>query len=68
MLCTRSHMRWDKAGVSSISIQLVLVLQMGFSAFNYARADYQDLLQCHKDQTMEILCGRAPIHQGHLQR
>ncbi len=54
--------------ISSISIQLVLVLQMGFSAFNYARADYQDLLQCHKDQTMEIWYGRAPSRQGHLQR
>jgi hypothetical protein len=33
----------------------VLLLQMGFDAFFFARADYQDLLQRRKDRTMEMI-------------
>jgi hypothetical protein len=34
---------------------LVLVLQLGFDAFFFARADYQDLQKRRKDQTMEVI-------------
>jgi hypothetical protein len=33
----------------------VLLLQMGFDALFFARADYQDLLQRRKDRTMEMI-------------
>jgi alpha-mannosidase len=33
----------------------VLVLQLGFDAFFFARADYQDLQKRRKDRTMEVI-------------
>jgi hypothetical protein len=38
-----------------LGANLVLVLQLGFDAFFFARADYQDLQKRRKDQTMEVI-------------